>query len=352
MLVASLALGLVAIEVLSFAFFKAPGLWRGRLPEGVERQALRYHQTFLRGAPIQARLECTEHDPELLYQLRPGSCRFDTDEFETVVSVSRRHLREDRESDEPDFVVLGDSYSLGWGVSREEAYPAILAKDLNAVEVVAANSSYGTPRELLLLRRLHLRDFRAVVLQYCTNDLEENQAFVEARGYRPSPPSVFFDAVRIMSRIDGKRFLKYSRHWFSMLWSDFRSPRQKGRGAVTPTEQARLLLDILGAFSEELRGKPILIFAADFGRDDAAFVRALNTLDKPKGLGTVVGLDATGGLTRSDAFVMDQHWRASGHREIARALERELKVAVYRPSSASRTALSFSRQPLRTLTNN
>lgn len=324
--VASLLIGALATETATWALFRWPGLWLDRVPEPVEALLRFYHANFLGGGPIQVRPECMEPDPDLVYRLKTGECRYDTDEFDTRVRVSTRHLREDHVVTKPSLVFLGDSFTLGWGVEREEAYPAMVARKLARPAVVVANSSYGTVRELLLLRRLALADFEAVVWQYYANDAPENEAFLKTLRPEPTPSSAaaYGEAVRVWSRVNAKRFFRYTHHWLSMAFWSVTRPEPPVGHPVAVDEQARMALRVLGAFAAELRGRPILVFSADRGPDSAAFARALNAAPKPVGLGPVRAIDVTPELTAADYFRLDIHWRPSGHRTIANAIAANL----------------------------
>ena len=242
LLVAALV-GAVCLEVFTWTLFRWPDLWLGRIPQRMQFQLLRYHFAYLTGTPVQFRPECAEWDVELMYRLRPGSCRFATDEFDTTVRVSPRGLREDQEVNDPELLVLGDSFTLGWGVEREAAYPALIAQNLGIREVVVADSSYGTVRESLLLRRLALADFKAVVIQYCWNDLQENMSYLKAGRHVSAPQSTYAEWVGISARIADKRLLKRSRHWFSLVWSDVFGTRRADPRASAP-EHARMFLQL------------------------------------------------------------------------------------------------------------
>jgi hypothetical protein len=319
LLAAATLLVVVGVELTTWALFSWPGAWVGRIPGPLERPLRAYHSSFVAGAPIQYRAGCSEPDPELLYRLKPGACRFASGEFDTAVRVSGRHLREDGETADPDVVVLGDSYSLGWGVDREAAYPAILARRLGLREVVAAHSSYGTVRELLLLRRLALADFRAVVLQYAQNDAVENRSFLRSGRHVPSSLGEYQKTVDLWARISDRWFLARTRNWFSLVRWSFRH-RVRDEPWPGPAEQARTLLEVLSAFASDLRARPVLVFAADMGRDGAEFFRTLDEARKPPGLGPVVTLDAARSIEAPDLFVLDAHWRRSGHEKVAAAL--------------------------------
>jgi lysophospholipase L1-like esterase len=319
-LLAAAVLGaVVALDATTWALFRWPKVWVERLPKPAEQLLRAYHRAFLGGGPVQFRPACSEADSELLYRLKAGRCRFATDEFDTTVRVSPRHLREDIEIRDPDIVVLGDSFSLGWGVEREQAYPAVLAQSLGVRAVVAADSSYGTVRELLLLRRLALSDFRAIVVQYYANDAGENQAFLRAGRHQPSPPSAYSQAVDVWERVNSKQILKHSRHWLSMALSSLNAP-PPGPPSPTAAEQAGILLQVLDAFAPDLRGRPLLVFDADRGPESSEFARAFNSFPKPPGLGRSIAIDPTRELKPSDYFTLDLHWRPNGHQIIAGAI--------------------------------
>lgn len=323
-LVALLGAVLVATETGTWAVFKWPGIWIGRVPVETERFLIGFYNEFFRGPHIQYRPDCYEPDPELLYLPKPGACRFATQEFDTEVRTSSRHLREDRSTDRPDVVFLGDSYTLGWGVQREETYPSLIAADHGLSETVVAASSYGTVRELLLLRRLQLRDFRAVVLQYSHNDVNENAAFARRGRHEASPPAVYEKSLGITSRIYGKKVFKRSRHWLSLARERLFPSAPTVPPPTSLEGHVRALLVVLGAFAEDLKGRPILIFAEGFGDDERRFVEALNDAPKPSGLGPVRAVEVMGRLSPGDYFQMDVHWRPSGHRVVAGGVATEL----------------------------
>lgn len=120
-----------------------------------------------------------EYDDQLGYILKPGEHIFNSKEFKTSFIVNSVGLR-DKEQDleKPDVVVLGDSYAMGWGVEESDSFGSVLQKKLNVKVLNAAISSYGTAREFLLLSKLKIQP-KAIVIQYCENDFDENKSFVE-----------------------------------------------------------------------------------------------------------------------------------------------------------------------------
>src|SRR5687768_4014732 len=60
--------------------------------------------------------DCGQYDPKLFYRLKPGECTFTNTEFSVLNQINRKGLRDDERSLEaPEIIVLGDSYTMGWG---------------------------------------------------------------------------------------------------------------------------------------------------------------------------------------------------------------------------------------------
>jgi hypothetical protein len=122
--------------------------------------------------------ECGEYDPELTYRLRPGMCIFSELEFSTRYEINSLGVRDDEPSlAAPEIVVLGDSFAMGWGVEQEEAFPSVLEERSGRKVLNAAVSSYATAREFGMLGRIDLGQARYLIVQYASNDFEENRLY-------------------------------------------------------------------------------------------------------------------------------------------------------------------------------
>jgi hypothetical protein len=115
-------------------------------------------------------------DAELGYTLRPGEFRFSNTEFSTSYRVNSLGPRDDEASlHQPEVVVLGDSFAMGWGVEQNETFAQVLER-LTGLRVLNAGvSSYGTVRELRMLARVDTSATSWVVIQFCNNDFFENR---------------------------------------------------------------------------------------------------------------------------------------------------------------------------------
>ena len=127
------------------------------------------------------------YDSTLSYTLRKNDV-YDHDniEFSNEIGVNSMGLRDDSASlVKPNVICLGDSYTMGWGVTSDEAFPKLIASKTGLKVLNAGINSYGTVRELLLLNRLDTSNLKYLVIQYCYNDFEENRAFLRNRHYLP-----------------------------------------------------------------------------------------------------------------------------------------------------------------------
>jgi len=130
-----------------------------------------------------------DFDPVLGSKLRPGAQGYWLQEGGGYVSINSDGLR-DREHalDKPPntlrIAVLGDSYTEALQVNREDAFWAVMEKDLNKcknlghrqVEVINfGQSGFGTTLELLALRhRVWKYSPDAVLLAFIYNDVSDN----------------------------------------------------------------------------------------------------------------------------------------------------------------------------------
>jgi hypothetical protein len=103
---------------------------------------LKYERRIIQFDPL-----CARYDPELAYTLKQGSCQFDNRDFQTTVTINSLGVRGDESAlDDPEIVVLGDSFSMGWGVEDKEGYPALLAASSGRRTSNLSIPSYGTAR--------------------------------------------------------------------------------------------------------------------------------------------------------------------------------------------------------------
>ncbi len=140
---------------------------------------LKYYLMFERQLP-EVRSDCARYDPELTYTYKPGAaCLQQNPEFSDSIYANSLGLRDDEASlAGPQIICLGDSYTMGVGVQQQQTYPQLLERKLGMKVLNAAISSYGTARETMLFKRLDTSALRYVIIQYCFNDIDENDIYL------------------------------------------------------------------------------------------------------------------------------------------------------------------------------
>lgn len=128
----------------------------------------------------QSQKECVNYDKYLLYKPKPGTCSFFNPEFKTILTFdefTRKNNLETKKPDyENDFIVLGDSIAMGWGVNDNETFAYFLEKNLEKNFYNLAVSSYGTVRSIKRMKlNKYYQNSKNILLQYHSNDIYENK---------------------------------------------------------------------------------------------------------------------------------------------------------------------------------
>jgi lysophospholipase L1-like esterase len=232
-------------------------------------------------------------------------------------------------------VVLGDSFAMGWGVQQSESFPKVL-ESLSGKKILNAGiSSYGTAREARLLDRIDTSALKTLIIEYCNNDVPENQEFYQ-RGNRLLVHSKddYLTLVKqhkgsldyypgeytFHTLISGLKFI--SRTWFRReIFGDPTFPIY--RGGRPPLDEASLFLNALAhGTKKDLRHVNILVLeTTERGLPDDEFKKQMLTRDKqnhfPPGLGGINFVDISNLLTEDDYYELDDHLNARGHALIA-----------------------------------
>ena len=98
--------------------------------------------------------------------------------FDTTFRTNSRGLRDrehalEKSPSVPRIVVLGDSFTWGYGVNDDEVYPAVMQSLLHGVEVINLGvTAFGTRQEFEYLKLEGLRyQPDTVILGFCLNDI-------------------------------------------------------------------------------------------------------------------------------------------------------------------------------------
>ena len=319
-LLIELAAALIAIEALMalalYADLHGPELWKRARRE----YYVRYERHIVQYLP-----ECAEFEPQLGYRLKPGRCRFHNREFDHEIFVNSTGMRDREEAlVRPAIVVTGDSIAMGWGVAQSETLSAVLAELTGAKTLDAAISSYGTAREMILLRRVDLSAAHTLVLQYCENDYVENSAFLRNGARLPTMDEDTYRGLVRAHHADTRYWPgKHLRHLLPLLGWAARG-HQSGPEPRDCAVDARVFLDVLdrAGLQGPLR---VVAFEATYTVDQGAcFGRELKELAARRALPGWISelqvIEPASFLTASDYYPLDGHLNAAGHRKIAAAI--------------------------------
>lgn len=127
----------------------------------------------------QSNIHCIKFDEDLLYVPKDGICNFKNIEFNTKLfftdGIRNNQNKLEELSIEPGIAILGDSFTMGWGVNDNETYSSILERLLNKRVYNLGVSSYGTVREIKKLKQSDIFDkVDTIIIQYDPNDFKEN----------------------------------------------------------------------------------------------------------------------------------------------------------------------------------
>ena len=162
------------------------------------------------------------HDETLGWRHRPDrSGVFRKDPFEIRVSINSAGLRDDEVPREKPpgrkrIVVLGDSYTWGFGVEQADIFTEILERSLPGVDVLNAGvSGYATDQQLLWLQREGM-DFEPdlVLLVFTGNDEHDNAQHL-VYGIYHKPKFVVRDGDLVLTHVPVPR-ASAPRRW--MYW--------------------------------------------------------------------------------------------------------------------------------------
>ncbi|MBX2963578.1 MAG: hypothetical protein KF687_13785 [Cyclobacteriaceae bacterium] len=295
-----------------------------KIPASLVRPARAYYVQHIRST-IQMEPECAIYDKELFYTLKPGICNFRNLEFSTKIEVNIQGLRDDEESlDNPEIILLGDSFAMGWGVDQDSTFEKIMERSLDKKILNTGISSYGTVRSLKLLQRLQLKNLKTIILQYHDSDLVENMEFANTNDSLIISSEELY--IKTSASVRKKKQYFFGKH--TALLSKFIIKKLLGR---LEERKATDSLDV-EYFIHALKTLPIpndveiIVFElSSYGNDSSKFIEILNSrLGDLEGI-NVKAVNIQQKLTEGDYFILDDHINAQGHKKVAAELVKTLE---------------------------
>ncbi len=298
---------------------------------------LRFFQNLysLFNTSFQYQPKISEYNPTLGYLFRKNiTSSFSQWEFSTKkVSTNFLGLRDDSLSGtHPDIIVLGDSFSAGWGVEQDEMFGNLLEKKLNREVLNAGISSFGTVRESLLLKQLPKDSCRLVIIQYCANDLEENKAWGDSiEAFRPSINVQKYSDNRIRNRAR-EIYVPFKFLFFAslkMMQYIFLPPEKHdvvySNKSNNPSEHTGYFLKALRYLKSIYKGKILITSLSNSVRFDTQFIQDTEQRAEKEDWENLYFLNVSPPFKRVDNYIIDGHNTPSGHRKIAGQLSDFIK---------------------------
>jgi lysophospholipase L1-like esterase len=275
--------------------------------------------------------ECSKYDEQVTYRYREGQCRHQSWEFDVTIKANSLGFPDDEASlIAPEIVVLGDSYTAGWGVEQHQAFPAVLEQLAGKKVLAAAAPSYGTARELLLLDRIDLSGVKTVIIQHSENDAFENMVAIRDKRLNPMPAWEY--GIYKNMNLHVASYLKeryYPGKYIRLVKFTLTKPQQP-----PPPDQESQVEHFLGVVDKsllvEMDGVKIIVISVNQEpKSDKVFIEALRKSladpDAPEFHSRITTLKTRENLTRDDYFILDDHLRPSGHQKLAELLFQALQ---------------------------
>ena len=287
--------------------------------------------------------EQNSYDPELLYILSPGKC-FTVNNYDygpISYCINSMGLRDSEDSlKRPEIIVLGDSYAMGLGAKREQSFPKVIEAMTGYKTLDAGITSYGTARETLLFKRLDASNLKFLVIQYCSNDYDENKSYIE-NGFHYKPTYSEKQWKEIVGNYQSKKSryfpFRYCLYFMKELVqashdAGTRISREKMKALAEQQARAfveiidglklprsvKLIITIAGtsSFTQEFLSQTKLSPPFDGALFQQCVEKELSGRGNPLLQGAVV-LNTPGTLTDSDYFDIDDHMREKAHKKMA-----------------------------------
>lgn len=273
---------------------------------------------------------CGCYHPDLGYTLKPGKFVFTEREFSNDYFINSLGVRDAEDALlRPEIVIIGDSFALGWGVEQDETFAKLLERKTKLKLLNTSVPSYGTVREMIMLRRVDISNLKCLIIQYCGDDYDENKSFY-LNGNRPQimRAVTFAKLSELHSRKKRYFFGKYLLLKIRKKMNERKSQPQ----ADIPTAKLNdvdLFLHVLKQNPDILSSVPIIVFEMN-GRDQSnTFTNELKqkaiSSSNPAFIQNLIVIDMSQYLRENNFFLLDDHLNPSGHVIVADILDKAIQ---------------------------
>ena len=281
---------------------------------------------------IQFEPDCARYDSSLGYTLKPGTCTFSGREFTNQYFINSLGVRDNEQSlKQPEVIVAGDSFAMGWGVNQEETFAKIIEQKSGLTVLNTAISSYGTAREMQILSRVKTDRLKYLIIQYCGNDYDENREFyLSHNNLHAMSEEEYRHVIKIYNQSKDYFPGKYLMLKVKKRIDEFKQKKKSEISEADKTETSPTNKDEVDLFLNAMIHSPInltnvkIIAFVMNGRnpdDNIQFTEKLkkkiSSHDYPPYIKKMIVLDLSKALNNDHFYVLDDHLNSSGHDVIA-----------------------------------
>ena len=278
---------------------------------------------------IQFDSQYAHYDPELFYLLNEGEFYFENREFNNAYRINSAGLRDNESSlDNPEIIILGDSYAMGWGVEQQETFAHLMEQMSGKKVLNAAVSSYGTVRELKVLDRLDLDSVKYVFIQYCSNDYPENKNYYDHGNEIQISNKTKFDSI-LFEHIENRKYYPL-KHVISIskiigrrLRSELFSSEEKEIDAHAVFEREMLINALKSNAQTNVTFQLVLFNLSGRNSQTSVIDQTLAQMIQRDSVLQNMDFHVTAlddQLNEKDYYILDEHINKHGHRKIAAEL--------------------------------
>lgn len=313
---------LALLEVTLAFIYRNPA----KIPSFAKRAFSQYYSQFARNT-IQVESSCAHYDPDLFYLLNPGTCVFSNIEFSTPIEVNTKGLRDSENAlYKPTIIFLGDSFTMGWGVNQKQSFPELI--ESSGIRTLNTGiSSFGTVREMALLKSIAFDSSQTIVLQYHANDESENTEYLTNNHKLIISSKERYDSLCKVYE-SGKHYFpgKLTSRIGRSLLNDFILP--KSNSGRNYADEAKKFLTVLKDFDLSAFKKVIVFEIGSRNENSDAFINAVKKEITSGAFPaymtnfTLISLESK--FTPDDYFLLDDHLNSNGHQKLSTILLKNL----------------------------
>jgi hypothetical protein len=269
---------------------------------------------------------CGMYSPDLGYTLQPGSFTFTGIGYGNEYRINSLGIRDDEQSlTAPELIFLGDSFTVGWGVDQEKTFAKLLGEKTNLKTLNTAVPSYGTVREMIMLRKVDRSQAKCLILQYCGDDYDENRLYFINGNHPQILRAETFQKMLRQHSESNKHYYpgKYIELKIKKKYNEWK-PQPAKTDNAHPLSEVDLFIHILKQNEDLLAHLPLIVFEMNGINQTNEFTMALRKMttdpNQPAFIRNMTILDLTQYLKDKHFLVLDGHLNDSGHVAVTNVL--------------------------------